>query len=157
MSEAAVIFALCSTYFVLLSLAQPAVEQTWSDFSGRGYTARIPSDVNAKKIHKADFELATFARQNGDPILSIYAGLHPSFGSGAPRNAKYSKGSINGKPTQRLIWRTPEGENCAEVLITLRSSAGFTLSAHSSYCVKSEADRLLAESIINSVRLEGSK
>jgi hypothetical protein len=147
--------------FVLLLLALPAAAamnpQSWSEFSGRGYTARIPSELKAEKTYNADFELATFSRSNGELVLSIYAGLHPNFGSEAPKSAAYKKGSIHGKPTQWLTWTTPAGESCAEVLVTLRSSSGFTLSAHSSYCVKSEADRILVDAIINSVQLESSK
>jgi hypothetical protein len=131
--------------------------QKLSELSGRGYTLLIPSELKAEKSYKVDFELTRITRFNGNDLLTVYSGLHPDFGSDAPRSAAYSKSSVNGMPAQRLTWTRGDGMVCAEVLVTLRSSALATLSAHFAYCLGSETERSLAESIIKSVMLEGKR
>jgi len=124
-------------------------QQASSEFDGPGYRAQLPNGITGVTEARVDFNITTFTKADGSVLLSAYAGLHPNFSERGSRTDRF-----NGLNAKRLEWSDSEKKKCSEVLVTIRGSRQFAFSVHFWYCLASDADVKLAESIIRSIRAE---
>ena len=124
-------------------------QQPSTEFDGPGYRVQLPNGTTGVTEARIDFSITTFKKADGNVLLSAYASLHPNFSERGSRTDRF-----NGLNAKRLEWPDSEKKKCSEVLVTIRGSRQFTFSVHFWYCLASEADLKLAESIIRSIRAE---
>ncbi len=158
------------TLVALLALLYlPACQHSWKKtdtetdtlarYDGWGFTLTLPQGYEVSESVFVDYNLYTIRASQGDKILSIYSGYHPSFPKRVSKGVPVKRSTVGVSPAKSAMCLNADKSVSREVLLQLRSvretmseSGSGPMYAHCIYVHLSQRNARIADRIISSIR-----